>query len=179
MSFENLKALIEQRRSIHYFTDESISEEVIGQLLNVAHLAPSVENTQPWEFHVITNLEMKKELMQASCYGNFISGASVFIVGTCRRSHATMQAKEPVWNPKELEYSCVAAMENMMLAATAMGLGTCWVSLHHGPVHNILHLKDGTVVIGGLMIGHLKKGEDQQGDGHVRGPIDQHVVYHR
>lgn len=115
--------------------------------------------------------------MKASCYGNFVAGAGVFIVVTANRA-AEAKAKETVWNPRELEYSCVAAMNNIMLGAAAMGLGSCLVSLHHGDVHEILHLQKTEMVVGGIMIGHYKRGEEQSSDGHQRNPLRQMYTMH-
>lgn len=157
--------LMKNRRSIRYFSEKKVDRKTVDTILEVARLSPSVENTQPWNFHVITNPEMKTKMMEYSCYGNFIPGSSAFVVVTCNRA-SKGASNAPIWNPKEMEYSCVASMYGMMLAGTTMGLGTCWVSLHHGPAHNLLKLKDHQVVIGGLMIGFLKEGEKLPGGDH-------------
>lgn len=178
MSLDDFLALVGKRKSVRYFSSDPVDPAIIETLLQVARLSPSIENTQPWHFHVIKNEEMKKEIMKCSCYGNFVAGASAFIVVTCSRMAETRTAS-PIWNPKELEYSCVVAMESVMLAATAMDLGSCWVSLHHGPVHNLLKLKDYNIVIGGLMIGRLKKEEKGSDDvAHERRPLSEMVTYY-
>jgi nitroreductase len=177
MTIDDVRALINERRSIRYFSDKPLEKTVIDGLLELAHLAPSVENTQPWHFHVVLNQDLKTKLMEHSCYGNFISGAAAFIVVTCNRRSET-RTPAPIWNPKELEYSCIAAMQNLMLGATAMGIGSCWVSLHHGPAHNLLKLKDYVVVVGGLMLGHMKEGEKGVSGTHERRPISEIVTYH-
>jgi nitroreductase len=96
--------------------------------------------------------------MKASCYGNFITGASAVIIVTCDRA-TQKRASEPMWNIKEMEYSCAIAMENIMLAALTMDIGSCFISLHHGPIHNLLHLNESTIVIGGVMLGYIKDEE--------------------
>ncbi len=158
LSYEDLKAIAEQRRSIRYFTGEPITGETIRQLMDVANLSPSVENTQPWHFHVILNEDMRARLMETCCYGNFVLGAAAFIVVTCDRT-AQPKSQELIWNPKELEYSCVVAMSYLMLAATALELGSCWVSLHHGKAHDVLKPQDNHMIVGAVMIGHLKPSE--------------------
>jgi nitroreductase len=89
-----------------------------------------------------------------------------------------VSAKETVWNPKELEYSCMAAMENMLLGATALGLGSCWVSLHHGPVHSLLKLPRHHQVVGGVMIGHYRRGEEKPSDGRQRKALEEICTFH-
>ncbi len=177
MTFDDFKTLCETRRSIRYFGDKPVSKQEILSLLNVASLAPNIENLQPWHFHVIFNQELRKEFMKSCCYGNFVEGADVFIVITANMALEN-KAKEIVWNPKELEYSCMAAAENIMLGATAMGLGSCWVSLHHGAAHAALGLKAHELIVGGLMIGHFRRGEEQPSNGRQRKPIEEVSTVH-
>ncbi len=177
MTYDELTALMKKRRSVRYFSDKAIDKATVEKLLKVAVLAPSVENAQPWGFHVVTNPELKAKLMETSCYGNFISGASVFIVVTCDRAAKGTALKQTIWNPRELEYSCVAAMHSVMLAAASMDIGSCWVSLHHGPAHNLLKLKDHMVVVGGLMLGYYKSGEAEASGEHERKPMENAICY--
>ena len=177
MTYDDLLTLMKKRRSVRYFSDKQIEKPVLQKLLAAAVLAPSVENTQPWHFHVVTEPELKSKLMETSCYGNFVSGSSVFIVVTCDRSAKSATMQGTIWNPRELEYSCAAATYGIMLAAATMDIGTCWVSLHHGPAHNILKLKDHMVVVGGLMLGYYKTGEAEASGEHDRKAIDNFVEF--
>ncbi len=177
MTFPDFKDLCEQRRSIRYFDSKPLSQDDIRQLLTIGHLAPSVHNLQPWRFHLIDAKELRKKLMDACCYGDFVEGAGTFVVVTCDTS-AKAPEQEPVWNPQELEYSCMAAMTQMLLGATAMGIGGCWVSLHHGAVHETLKLPREEEVMGGLMFGRLRKGEESASGAHQRRPLDQVIIVH-
>ena len=161
MTYADFQSLCNKRRSIRTFTDTPVSKEEILQLLELARLAPSVDNLQPWHFHVIFSKDIRKELMDSCCYGNFVEGAGVMIVVTADLS-AEIKSKKILWNPKELEYSCITAMEHIWLGATAMGLGGSWVSLHHGKPHEVLGLPHEEVVIGGMMLGHPKTGEQSK-----------------
>lgn len=177
MTYDDLLSLMKKRRSVRYFSEKTIDKATIEKLLSVAVLSPSVENTQPWHFHVVTNPDLKAKLMETSCYGNFVTGASVFIVATCDRAAKGTTMRQTIWNPRELEYSCVAAMHSVMLAAATMDIGSCWVSLHHGPAHNLLKLKDHMVVVGGLMLGYYKAGEIEASGEHERKPMENAVHY--
>lgn len=171
LSFEEFRALCQQRRSVRYFDDANLTMEEILGVLEIAMLAPSVENTQPWRFHVVMNKDIQQKLMDAACYGNFVAGASAFIVVTSD-NRSKPSTGETLWNPQELEYSCVAAMEHVLLAATARHYASCWVSLHHGTVHDILSLPKHEIVIGGMMLGKLKKGEESASqEEHDRKPL--------
>lgn len=177
MTYDSFKDLCTHRRSIRYFDDRPVSKDDILKLIELARLAPSIENLQPWHFHVITDEAMRSVLMDASCYGNFVEGAAAFIVVTVDRS-LEREATEVVWNITELEYSCMAAMEHILLGATAMGLGSCWVSLHHGKAHQVLDLPRHKVVVGGIMIGHYKKGEEQPSDGMQRHALSEMYTFY-
>lgn len=177
MTLEDFEKLVQNRRSVRYFADKPVSRETILKLIEIAHLSPSVENTQCWQFHVILNKAMLSKLMATACYGNFVTGAGAFIVVSCNKA-SKPQTQETIWNPKELEFSCAGAMETLMLAAAALGLGSCWVSLHHGPAHDILQLRDHQSIVGGMMIGHIKQGEETGNDGHVRKPASEVIMLH-
>lgn len=170
MTYDAFLELLQSRRSIRYFSDKPVDPAAVEKILNAAILAPSVENLQPWHFHIVETPELKAKLMQMSCYGNFVVGAATFMVVSCDRLRSA-KATAPIWNPHELEFSCVAAINDAMLAATSLGIGSCWVSLHHGPSHNLLRLKDHHVIVGGLMLGHFKEGEENASGSHQRSPL--------
>jgi nitroreductase len=177
MTYDELLDLLKQRRSVRYFSDAPIEKDVLEKVLNAGILAPSVENLQPWKFHVITNPALKAKMMEHSCYGNFVAGSGTFIVVTCDRS-VQNKTRDTIWNPRELEYSCATAMNDIMLAAATINIGSCWVSLHHGPVHNLLQLKDHQTVVGGIMLGIMKPGEEDMTGEHVRHPLKDTVIWH-
>lgn len=158
MTFNDFQRLCKQRKSVRFFSDQLLTKEEVNSLLQIALLSPSVENTQPWHFHIILNPKLCCQLKETSCYGNFVEGAGAFIIVTCEKS-VLPESKHVLWNPRELEYSCVSAVENILLGATAMGLGSCWVSLQHGKAAEILNIPRTQVIIGGVMIGHSKGGE--------------------
>ncbi len=172
MQYDDFRELCEHRRTIRYFGQKPVAKDEVMKLLELARHAPSVENLQPWHFHVIFNQKLRKELMETCCYGNFVEGASVFLLVSADRSLQS-GARETVWNPKELEYSCMVAIEHILLGATALGLGSSLVSLHHGAAHELLKLPMNEIVVAGIMLGHYKKGEEEPGGGHNRHPLEK------
>ncbi len=118
---------IEKRHSVRkYDSSREVSPEMVEQLLRCACLAPSAGNVQPWRFYVVRNGEIREALARAALGQFFIAEAPVAIV-VCAdlSSHAGAYGRRGV----EL-YSIqdtAAAIENILLAATALGLGTCWV----------------------------------------------------
>lgn len=177
MTFDDFRSLCEERHTVRTFEREPVAKEDILRLLELARLAPSVENLQPWHFHVITNPALRTKLLETSCYGNFVETAGTFVVVTSDKS-VEAEAPKTVWNPVELEYSCVAAMEHIILGATAMGLGTNWVSMHHGTAHEALNLPHHEVVVGGILIGHRLREERAQSHDHSRHPLADMVSFH-
>lgn len=177
MSYEEFFSLLEGRRSIRSFDKKPLERVIIDKILAAAVQAPSIKNTQPWHFHVIEDAAMKKAMMECSCYGDFIEGAATFVVVTCNKA-AKAASQSTIWNPREMEYSCVAAMTDMMLAAVTLGIGSCWVSLHHGPAHNLLKLPDHHVVIGGMMFGYAKQDARNDSADHERKPVSESVTYY-
>lgn len=177
MTYDDFFGLLHDRHSIRSFTEKPVTKDLLKKMLSAATLAPSIENTQPWHFHVLDNVELKKEVMECSCYGNFSEGGATFIVVTCDKS-AKGTMKGTMWNPKEMEYSCAIVMHDVMLAATALGLGSCWISLHHGPAHNLLKLPDHHVVIGGVILGYTSEEAKARSTDRQRKTLAEFVTYH-
>ena len=88
--------------------------EAIEALVDAARLAPTANNAQPWEFVVVTREETREKIAALAENGAFIGNAPVCIAVFCRETDHS------------LEDGC-AAVENILIAATALGLGTCWV----------------------------------------------------
>jgi len=107
--------ILKTRRSVRKFTDRKIEKEILEDIIDCARLAPSANNVQPWEFVVVTDPEIKKKTSDATDHGRFIEEAPACIAVFC------MDTKY------YLEDGC-AATENILLAANAHGLGSCWVA---------------------------------------------------
>ena len=118
---------MEARQSVRAFDRQrDVPPDAVTRLLSAATRAPSAGNCQPWHFLVVRDQETKKTLARAALNQWFLSDAPVVIV-VCAdlASHSLSYGQRGV----EL-YSIqdtAAAIENMLLAATALGLGTCWV----------------------------------------------------
>lgn len=111
---------IAARRSIRKYTDEPVSEEQIKVLLTAAMNAPSARNCQPWHFITIKDRNTIDSMVEICPNGALMKGAPLAIL---------------VLGDLELtdDYyiiDCSAAVENILLAAQAEGLGTCWIRVH-------------------------------------------------
>jgi len=108
------------RRSIREYTDEPVTEEQIRQLLEAAMAAPSANNSQPWHFIVVQDRAQLRRLAQAHPYGRMQAQAALS-VAVC----ADPDLSSHFW-----EQDCSAATENLLLAATALGLGSVWLGVY-------------------------------------------------
>lgn len=118
---------MEKRHSVRSFdAAREVPDELVSRLLGCACLAPSAGNVQPWRFFVVREARLKEGLAAAALGQGFVARAPVVIV-VCAdlEPHAASYGRRGV----EL-YSIqdtAAAVENMLLAATALGMGACWV----------------------------------------------------
>jgi len=107
--------ILKTRRSVRNFDKRPVAMEIIEDIIDAARLAPTAANLQPWEFIVVTQKEIQRKIAELTDYGKFMVDAPVCIVVCCRDTHFY------------LEDGC-AATENILLAAKAQGLGSCWVA---------------------------------------------------
>lgn len=117
---------IRLRRSMRGFTREEVSEQEVEKLLEAARLAPSAGNIQPWEFVVVRKAYAKRRLAEAALDQYFIAEAPVVIVVCADEGRSGAG-----YGSRGVNLYCLqdtaAAIENILLAACALGLGACWV----------------------------------------------------
>lgn len=117
---------IKGRRSIRAFKNVDVSEETVERLIDAARWAPSAGNIQPWEFIVVRTHEIKRKLAEAALGQSFIEEAPVVIVA-CANEVRSVQGYGMRGKTLYCIQDTAAAIQNIHLAAYAMGLGTCWV----------------------------------------------------
>ena len=118
-----LKEVLLKRRSIRKFTEEEVSEENIKELLHAAMSGPSACNKRPWDFYVVTNQEILKELQNTTRNSNIKAKLAIIVCGNLSR--ALPQQLADFWIQ-----DCSAATENILLRATDLGLGALWCGIH-------------------------------------------------
>ncbi len=112
---------IASRTSIRQFTSEPVSEQQIETLLKAAMAAPSALNRQPWRFVVVTDREQLSAMAEKMPYARLETAPVAVVV--C----GDVTVSEKFW-----VHDCAAAAENILLAATALGLGTVWTAASDG-----------------------------------------------
>jgi nitroreductase len=113
---------IHTRRSIRKYTDESIAPETIKELLSAAMSAPSAVNAQPWTFIVIDDRKLLDEIPTYSPYAAMARNAPLAIL-VC--GDTSLEKAPGFW-----VQDCSAAIQNLLLAAHALGLGAVWTGIH-------------------------------------------------
>lgn len=113
--------VLRQRRSVRAYTDEPVSDADLKTILECAMLAPSAANEQPWEFVVITDRKMLAKVGEINHYASFAKKAPLAIL-LCLNND---KVKEPGMAIIDMG-TCA---ENMMLAATALNLGSVFTGI--------------------------------------------------
>lgn len=119
----NFLQLVEQRCSVRQYSDTPVSAEQIDYLLACMRLAPSAVNLQPWHFYVVQSEEAKARLRQ--CYHReWFASAPLYIIGCIRHDQEWVRRRD---QKPHGDIDIAIATEHLCLAATELGLGTCWV----------------------------------------------------
>jgi len=107
------------RRSVRRYLPEKPKREDILKILEAGIWAPSGHNNQPWRFVVIWSDEVKEKLSQLTIYKELVKKAPVLI--------GVFLEKKAMYHKIKDHQSAGACMQNMMLAAYGLGLGSCWL----------------------------------------------------
>ena len=108
---------IRSRRTLKAYTDEPIDRKLVGELLDLAVLAPNHHETEPWRFWVVGR-ETLTALSEATGDRKLLRSHTAIVVGV-KRDHDAQVAEE--------DYAATAcAIENLMLAARGRGLASFW-----------------------------------------------------
>jgi nitroreductase len=133
--------VIEKRRSIRKYKETPIPKDDILKILEAARIAPSAGHRQPWHFIVVENKEMIKKLAKQ----DWAATAPVMIVGLADR------VGSPNWCINDLGI----ALEHIVLTATDLGYGTCWMgqSNREELVSGLLNVPDNYRVVALITLG--------------------------
>lgn len=115
--------LVQKRYSVRQYQPREVEKEKLDYMLECARLAPSAVNRQPWHFYVVQSGEKRQEL--ARCYArDWFAQAPLYIVVCADDANAWVRASD---GHNHADIDVAIATEHLCLAATAQGLGTCWV----------------------------------------------------
>ncbi len=145
------------RTSIRNFTDRKVSDEFQSALLHAGMSAPSGVNKQPWEFILIDDPEILKQLADALPYAKMTAQAPMAIV-VCGNSERFLDGDDSTLWEQDLS----AASENILLAAHALDLGAVWTCLYPHQdrmqaASSILNLPDNIIPFNLIPVGYPAK----------------------
>ena len=158
--------MIKNRRSQRTFLDKPIEKEHIEQIIECAGYAPTARNIQPWEFIVITSKENKERIAEMAPNAKFIAKAPVCIAVFCQDTKYY------------LEDGC-ATTENILLAATSLGIGSCWVAGDKKPytedIRKMLSVPENYKLVSLVALGYA----DQKPEPHEKRPLSEIIHWEK
>jgi nitroreductase len=111
---------IMERRSVRKYDSAPVSDADLKTILEAARQAPSAGNRQKYHLVVVRDAELKRQIAQVARNQMWFADADVVIVG------AAMPTETSVWPVVDT----TIALQSLILAATALGYGTCWIGVH-------------------------------------------------
>jgi nitroreductase len=140
------------RRSVRRYQERPVPEELLTDLLQAAMAAPSAVARDPWHFIVVRDQQMRDRIADLLPNGGMARQAAAVLVvcGDLERAHGGLESY--------LLQDCSAAVENILLAAVALGLGACWLGVHPRPervegMRALFNLPPQIVPVAGIALG--------------------------
>ena len=137
---------IKNRRSIRLYTDDPVSDTDIEEVLKAGFCAPSGHGAKAWHVVVVRDQAAKDAMAGIHQWSKILARAPVVIVVCVDRSQTELWIEDGS-----------AFMENMLIQATEMGLGTCWVMLREtedDAAHKALGLPKNLAVLAATPLGY-------------------------
>lgn len=137
------------RRSIRSYTDEPVSEKDLQKILEAAMAAPSGMNRKPWHFVAVTDRETLDRMGSVTNSWAMLKEAPLSIVA----------CGDTMISEKYYDQDTIAAVENLLIAVSMLGLGAVWLGCHPNPervkpIREILGIPETVVPMAVLSIGH-------------------------
>lgn len=136
---------IRNRRSVRFYRDTPVSDADIEEILKAGFCAPTGHNERAWHVIVVKDQAIKDAISGLHQWSKILARVPVVIVVCVDRTN------QELW----IEDGSVF-MENMLIQATEMGLGTCWVMTREqdmGVVHKALNLPEHIAVVASTPLG--------------------------
>ncbi len=111
------------RRSIRKYEEKPVEKEKIEWLLKAGFAAPSAKDSRPYEFIVVTEKAQMDKIREGLTYGNYNAPAAIIVCAN--KTVAAERVKGEMW-PQD----CSAAIQNVMVAAVSINLGTVWLGVY-------------------------------------------------
>lgn len=176
---QTLQRILRARRDVrgNLFSNDPVDDSTLDAILQAALWAPSVGFSQPWEFVIITDRQIRNQI--AASFAEENARALPLFSDEKQRQYQQLKlegireapiniavfyrpSKKPVLGQTSMiepgEYSVVCAIQNMWLMARALNIGMGWVSLlDPAKVKQILNAPDSLKLVAYLCLGHVKE----------------------
>ncbi len=167
--------LYDRRRSIREYSEDPIEEIVLHRLLEILRRAQSAANCQPWHFIVIKSDDPVREEFNSVFYKESFKSAPVVIAALADPSNSWTRKED---NKNYAWVDVTIALTEMIGAATAEGLGACWIAaVDTDKVKSILGYADGLELVGLITLGYPS--EELKRINKERKPLRDIVTYGR
>lgn len=140
---------IRTRRSVRKFTARPVEREDLLEIIEAGTWAPSGMNNQPWRFVLVTRREVLDGLAGLTRYGKILEGAPSALV--------VFVDREAMYHETKDHQAMGACLQNMLLAAHALGLGAVWLGeilKNAAEVRGLLGLPETLELMAVLAVGH-------------------------
>jgi nitroreductase len=169
----DLYEAIRVRTSVRSYRSTPVEGEKLKRILDAARLAPSGKNGQPWTFIVITDPETRRKLVGACKGQGYVEEAPV-VIAVCGREELAYKKMGGYWNSLPVDIGI--ALEHLMLAAAAEGLGTCWIgAFMEEEVRGILGVPKEIKIVALTPVGYPKEGRVAT----PRKPLEEIIMHER
>jgi len=154
---------VSKRRSIRKYKDTEVEDEKLQDILEVARIAPSAANRQEWKFIVVKDKESREKLVEAANGQQFVAEAPITIVACSTESERVMPCGQHAYT-----VDLSIAVSFMILEATELGLGTCWLGAYdEEKVRNILQIPERIRVPAMFTLGYADESPHQRPRKHL------------
>lgn len=159
--------VILSRRSVRSYEKKNIPEDVLSKILEAGRQAPSAMNRQPWRFIVLTDYEIKEKLSHGR-WNRFVKDSPVTIVGCAYVGD--------FYTRKWSTVDTTIALQNMVIAAWVIGVGSCWIGdFRENEVKNLLDIPDNWKVVALVTFGYPA----EKPEGEWKKPLEEIVSYNK
>ncbi len=136
-----------ERRSVRSYDPRPLPDKEVKAIVEAGRQAPSAGNRQPWHFVLVRDPEQKRRLAAACANQMWLAEADLLLVGLGKPGVSEK------WYPVDV----AIALENMIIAATSLGYGTCWIgAFDPAQVREVLGIPDDYEVVALTPVGFPK-----------------------
>ncbi|MBM4048283.1 MAG: nitroreductase [Planctomycetes bacterium] len=149
--------VIKTRHSVRGFKPDAVETAKLDRVLEAARIAPSAANRQPWQFIVVKSKQVREQLKEAYPQQWFYTAP--LIICACAKPDEAWKRGD---GKNYVDVDVTIAMDHLILAATAEGLGTCWIgAFKTEAVKRVLNLPAGVEPLAMTPLGYPAAGPRQ------------------